>query len=87
MHRPYRTALRSLFKMLGTVALGIALATPAANAAERKKSPAKKQQVSAVSAKRSTAKAAPSKPVAARAKASRVVVTKAVAKSSRAAPA
>ena len=87
MHRPYRTALRSLFKMLGTVALGIALATPAANAAERKKSPAKKQQVSAVSAKRSTAKAAPSKPVAARTKASRVVLTKAVAKSSRAAPA
>lgn len=85
MHRPYRTALRSLFKMLGSVALGIALATPAAHAAERKKSPAKKQQVSAVSAKRSTAKAAPNKPVAARTKASRGVATKAVAKSSRAA--
>lgn len=72
MHRPYRTALRSLFKMLGSVALGIALAAPVAHSAERKKSPAKKQQVSAVSAKRSTAKAAPNKPVAARTKASRV---------------
>ena len=72
MHRPYRTALRSLFKMLGSVALGIALAAPVAHSAERKKSPAKKQQVSAVSAKRSTAKVAPNKPVAARTKASRV---------------
>ena len=42
MHRPYRTAVRSLLKMLGTVALGIALATPTVHAAERKKSPAKK---------------------------------------------
>lgn len=65
MLRPYRTALRSLFKMLGTVALGIALATPAAHATERKKSPAKKQQVSAPSAKRSAAKAAPTKQAAA----------------------
>ena len=65
MLRPYRTALRSLFKMLGTVALGIALATPAAHAAERKKSPAKKQQVSAPSAKRAPAKAAPGKQAAA----------------------
>ena len=86
MHRPYRTALRSLLKMLGTVALGIALVTPTAHAAERKKSPVKKQQASAVSAKRSTAKAAPNKPVAARTKASRVVATKAVAKSRVAAP-
>lgn len=71
MPRPPRTALRSLFQVLGVVALGIALATPTAHAAERKKSPAKKQQVSAPSAKRSTARAAPQKPVAARTKASR----------------
>ncbi len=77
MHRPYRTALRSLLKMLGTVALGIALATPTVHAAERKKSPAKKQQVSAVSAKRSTAKAVPRKQVAAsRTKASPVAKNK-----------
>ena len=61
MHRTPRTALRSLFKVLGIVALGIALATPSAHAAERKKSPAKKQQVSAPSAKRSTARATPPK--------------------------
>ena len=81
MLRPYRTALRSLFKMLGTVALGIALATPAAHAAERKKSPAKKQQVSAPSAKRSSAKAAPTKQVAAsRSKAAPVASNKTKAK-------
>lgn len=71
MHRPPRTALRSLFQLLGMVALGIALATPAAHAAERKKAPAKKHQVSAPSAKRSTVRAAPQKQVTARAKVSR----------------
>ena len=61
MPRPYRTALRSLFQVLGIAALGIALAAPGAHAAERKKSPAKKQQVSAPSAKRSVARAKPAR--------------------------
>lgn len=72
MHRPSRTALRSFFQVLSAVALGVALAAPGVHAAERKKAPAKKQQVSAVSAKRSTANAAPRKPVAASAKSARV---------------
>ena len=61
MPRPYRTALRSLFQVLGIAALGIALAAPGAHAAERKKSPAKKQQLSAPSAKRSVARAKPAR--------------------------
>ena len=61
MPRPYRTALRSLFQVLGIAALGIALAAPGAHAAERKKSPAKKQQISAPSAKRSVARAKPAR--------------------------
>ena len=61
MPRPYRTALRSLFQVLGVAALGIALAAPSAHAAERKKSPAKKQQLSAPSAKRSVARAKPAR--------------------------
>ena len=63
MPRPYRTALRSLFQVLGIAALGIALAAPGAHAAERKKSPAKKQQISAPSAKRSVARAKPARTV------------------------
>ena len=63
MPRPYRTALRSLFQVLGIAALGIALAAPGAHAAERKKSPAKKQQLSAPSAKRSVARAKPARTV------------------------
>ena len=61
MPRPYRTALRSLFQVLGIAALGIALAAPGAHAAERKKSPAKKQRLSAPSAKRSVARAKPAR--------------------------
>ena len=61
MPRPYRTALRSLFQVLGIAALGIALAAPGAHAAERKKSPAKKQQLSAPSAKRPIARAKPAR--------------------------
>ena len=71
MHRSPRTALRSLFQVLGIAALGIALAAPGVHAAERKKSPARKQQVSAASAKRSTARTASHKPLTARSKISR----------------
>ena len=45
-----RTALRSLFQVLAAATLGVALAVPAAHAAERKKAPAKKQQASSVAA-------------------------------------
>lgn len=83
MPRPSRTALRSFFQVVSTVALGIALAVPAAHAGERKKAPAKKQQVSSVSAKRSTARAAPRKP-AASVKAPRVAVSIAAKKGARA---
>ena len=43
-----RTALRSLFQVLASVTLGLALAVPAAHAGERKKAPVKKQQIAAV---------------------------------------
>ena len=42
-----RTALHSFFQVLAAATLGVALAVPAAHAGERKKAPAKKQQVSA----------------------------------------
>lgn len=43
-----RTALRSLFQVLASVTLGLALAVPAVHAGERKKAPVKKQQIAAV---------------------------------------
>ena len=48
MHCRPRTALRSFFQVLAAAALGLALASPAAHAGERKKAPAKKQQTLAV---------------------------------------
>ena len=74
MHRPSRTALRSLFQVLGMVALGVALAAPGAHAAERKKTSAKKQQVSVSSAKRAPARAVPQRKAVAQRTA--VVLTK-----------
>ena len=50
MHCRTRTALRSLFQVLATATLGVALALPSVHAGERKKAPAKKQQVTAVKA-------------------------------------
>ncbi|WP_027994941.1 serine hydrolase [Simplicispira psychrophila] len=84
MHRPSRTALRSFFKVLSVVALGVALAAPGAHAAERKKSPVKKHQVSSVSVKRSTSRAAPRK-VVTRAKVARAASVS-IAKGGRAVP-
>lgn len=84
MHRSSRTALRSFFQVLSVVALGVALAAPGAHAAERKKAPAKKQQVSSVSAKRLTSRAVPHKAVG-RAKVARAA-SMSVAKKGRAAP-
>lgn len=43
-----RNALRSLFQVLASVTLGLALAVPAVHAGERKKAPVKKQQITAV---------------------------------------
>ncbi|MDD2712759.1 MAG: D-alanyl-D-alanine endopeptidase [Simplicispira sp.] len=82
MHRPPRTALRSFFQVVGMVALGIALAVPSVHAAERKKAPAKKQQVSSASAKRPTLRAAPRKTVAS-VKSPRVVASIAAKKGAR----
>ena len=50
MHCRTRTALRSLFQVLATATLGVALALPSVHAGERKKAAAKKQQVTAVKA-------------------------------------
>lgn len=48
MHCRPRTALRSFFQVLASAILGLALAVPAAHAGERKKAPAKKQQIVAL---------------------------------------
>lgn len=77
MHRPHSTRLRSFFQVLGAAVLGMALAAPGVHALERKKAPAKKQQVSAAAAKKPAARSAHArKPAVARVGKSNIRVSK-----------
>ncbi len=80
-----RTILHSVFKVLAAATLGLALAVPGAHAGERKKVPAKKQQVAiAKTAKRVAVRLEPrGKTVVAKTKASPAKVTRATARSAR----